>query len=531
MQSSRIRPSSPSPTQNLGAWVRSQRLMCVLALGFALLSPISRAQKAIRVPQKPVSEVVPGEILIGVHASQDDAKEAARLNTTVGTVIGRQADLHAYRMRLRPGLTIAAAIARLRLRGDVAYAEPNHIYHVNSIPNDTYYANQYAPHTVQAEQAWDIWNPVSPVILAIVDTGIDGTHPDLTNKMYRDGSGNILGYNSVTGQTGAAADDFGHGTHCAGIAAAQINNGVGIAGIAGWNGNASTTDTTYTKLMPVKVLDSNGNGTDVTVADGITWAANNGAQVISMSLGGPDTSSTLNAAVQYAWNKGCVIVAAAGNNGANTFSYPAACANVISVAATDSTDTLANFSNYGSWVSVAAPGVNIFSTVPTYQTNGGFGTNYNYLSGTSMATPHVAGEAALILAQNPTLTNSQVSALITSNVDPYTPYYANGSIVPGGGRINVYKALLAAGGGIGLPRRALQSRGHRWKYHSQFDMECASQRDELQYQTFPRERRPLYEYRYRSHSDNLRRHRSDQRHYLLLCGQRSGRAGGRSQLQ
>ncbi|MCW3055579.1 MAG: alkaline serine protease, subtilase family, partial [Chthonomonadales bacterium] len=262
--------------------------LVLLALGIACFTTPSYAQQPIQMPGVPVPAVVPNEVIVGVFTAQDDAQEAARLNTIGATVVGRQPELHAYRMRLPAGMTIATAITRFKQRADVSYAEPNHLYHIASTPNDTSYANQYGPQKVQANLAWDIWNPITPVVIAIVDTGIDGTHPDLTNKMYRDGSGAIIGYNALTSTIGNASDDFGHGTHCAGIAAAQINNGVGIAGIAGWTGGA--TDTTYTKLMPVKVLDSNGNGSDTTVGSGIVWAADHGAKIISMSLGGTDTS-------------------------------------------------------------------------------------------------------------------------------------------------------------------------------------------------------------------------------------------------
>jgi hypothetical protein len=138
-------------------------------------------------------------------------------------------------------------------------------------------------------------------------------------------------------------------------------------------------------------------------------------------------------------------VAAAGNSSSSALSYPAAYPNVLAVAATTSSDTLDYYSNYGPWVNVAAPGGTIYSTLPTYATAGNFGTNYGYLSGTSMASPHVAGEAALLFAQNPALTNSQVRGLILSNVDPYTPYSGR-TIASGAGRINVYRALQAAGG-------------------------------------------------------------------------------------
>src|SRR5262249_22194575 len=137
----------------------------------------------------------------------------------------------------------------------------------------------------------------------------------------------------------------------------------GIAGIAGWN-PAIANSNSFTKLMGVKVLDSNGSGSDAGVASGITWAADHGASVISLSLGSNQTSTTLSNAVQYAWNKGCVIIAAAGNSSSSSVFYPAGYPNAIAVAATDSSDKLASFSNYGSWVQVAAPGVNIFSTLP-----------------------------------------------------------------------------------------------------------------------------------------------------------------------
>src|SRR5262249_30473821 len=162
-------------------------------------------------------------------------------------------------------------------------------------------------------------------------------------KMLRDANGNILGYDAINQVASAASDGFGHGTHCAGIAAAQVDNGIGIAGIAGWNGAAGTSDTSDTLIMPVQSLNSSRSRTDASVANGITWAADHGAKVISMSLGGPTYSTTLDNAIQYAWGKGCVIVAAAGNNGNSGYSYPGADANVISVAASDGSDKLASF--------------------------------------------------------------------------------------------------------------------------------------------------------------------------------------------
>lgn len=396
------------------------------------------------------SEVVPGEILVGMRPGRDDLR-APRLMTTVGKSMAHLSALRVHRVLLRPGVSIDQAVAQMRRQADVLFAEPNHIVRLCSVPNDTNFASQYALINIQADKAWDKWTPRAPVIIAIVDTGVDSGHPDLTNKILRDAQG-IVGYDANTGLRNDALDIYGHGTHCAGIAAAQVNNGtsiagMGMAGVAGWNGQAAVSDTKYTKIMPVRVFyyDASNNlvGTDLTVANGIRWAADNGAKVISLSLGG-GSSSTLQSAVNYALGKHCVIVAAAGNSQSNALFYPAGYAGVISVAATDRTDTLAYFSNYGSWVLTAAPGWDIFSTLPTYATPSGFGMNYGNLYGTSMACPHVAGEAALIWAQNPTLTDADVKRIITTSVDPYKPYGSQ-SIVSGGGRINVSKALDAAG--------------------------------------------------------------------------------------
>jgi thermitase len=394
------------------------------------------------------AQVVPREILVGLREAPGKSPTALRAVDTVGAAAGYQPRLQVLRVRLKPGGTVVAAIERLQKQPGVLYAEPNNLVRALATPNDPYYGDQYAPQKVQANLAWDIWNPQAQAVIAIVDTGIDSSHPDLTNKIYRDASG-IVGYNALTGVRSNAFDENGHGTHCAGVAAAEINNGVGIAGIAGWNPNVVNSNS-YIKLMPVKALDADGSGSDASVADGIVWAADHGAKVISLSLGSSGSSTTLSNAVQYAWNRGCVIVAAAGNESTSLRSYPGAYTNVISVAATDTNDRLTSFSNYGTWVRVTAPGSQILSTTPTYDTGQGLFLDYDFLSGTSMATPHVAGEAALILSQAPSLTNSQVSTLITANVDAYTPYFGR-TIATGAGRINIYKALLAAGAAAVTP--------------------------------------------------------------------------------
>lgn len=376
-------------------------------------------------------EVVPGEVLVGIKASFDGPGTSGTLTSAIGSEIGSIPDIHVHQIKLNSGVTIDQAIAQLTQRPEVAFVEPNHVVHALSTPNDPRWSVQYGPKQIQADVAWDYWNPQWQVVIAIVDTGVDYNHPDLANKIFADANGSIIGFSAYNG--GNPLDDNGHGSHCAGIAAAQTNDGTGIAGVAGWNGDPTYSDTYFTQIMPCKVLSGSGSGSDFSVAQGITFATNNGANVISMSLGG-GFSSTMDSACQNAWNNGLVIVAAAGNSGSSSKSYPAGFNHVIAVAATDSSNRLASYSNYGSWVQVAAPGSSVYSC----WRNGGYAT----ASGTSMACPHVAGEVALVWANNAGLANADMFGIITSNFDSYTPY--NGRTIAGG-RVNAYKAILAAG--------------------------------------------------------------------------------------
>lgn len=381
--------------------------------------------------------VVPGEVLVGLRARQHGDRGIGDIARLVGRVSARLRAINAWRIQLGAGLSVESALVRLRPRQEVVWAEANRYVAAQTVPNDPSYSQQYGPQITQADRSWDIWQPQSQVVVAIVDTGIDWNHPDLTDVIYRDGTGAPIAWN-VQANSSNALDDNGHGTHCAGIAAAHINNGTGIAGVAGWSTIVPGSDS-YIRVMPVKALDQYGNGTDADIASGILWAVSNGAKVISLSVGSTTPTTTLDNAVQYAWNQGALIVAAAGNGASNIPFYPAAYPNVLSVAATDSTDTLTGFTEYGSWVMAAAPGQNILSTWP--------GGSYASQSGTSMSCPHVAGEAAAILSQNPILTNAEVSNLICCLVDPCAPWQ-NQSISWWGGRINIFRAIAAAGTGI-----------------------------------------------------------------------------------
>lgn len=248
--------------------------------------------------------------------------------------------------------------------------------------------------------AWQSCYQGQGITVAVIDTGIDLDHPDLAANL-------VAGKSFVSG-TSSADDDAGHGTHVAGIIAAVSNNG-GVIGVA-----------PEASLMPVKVLDSAGSGSIAEVADGIIWAADNGAEVINLSLGTVSSSATLKEAVDYAYKQGVLVVAAGGNCGDSSYYlngcsyqdqpvYPGAYSNVMAVASTDSSDNQSSFSNQGSYIDVAAPGSTIYSTYPA--------SSYATMSGTSMATPHVAGLAALVWSKNSGLTNQEVGAQIKNTAE------------------------------------------------------------------------------------------------------------------
>jgi thermitase len=283
--------------------------------------------------------------------------------------------------------TAAERVAALKSNPEIEYVEPDSIATKVEVPNDPMIGSQWGLAKIQSFGAWDTTHGSGSVNIAVLDTGVDGGHPDV--------GGNISLRANFTNVPDGDID--GHGTHVAGIASAITNNGIGIAGVG------------YTShIMSGKVLDDNGSGYYSWIANGIMWAADNGASVINMSLGGSSGSTALQQAIQYAWSKGSIVVAAAGNSGSQRAFYPAYYTPAIAVAATDQNDKKASFSNYGSWVDVAAPGVSILSS---YQ------GNYAYLSGTSMATPFVSGLAALVKGDHPDWTNAQIVNKIETSAD------------------------------------------------------------------------------------------------------------------
>ncbi len=328
-------------------------------------------------------------------------------------------------------------VEKFKGRNDVIYAEPNYIAYALMVPNDPYYKYQWHLDNptyggIQMEEAWDI-SAGAGVTVAVVDTGIrKGT--DLANTCF------VTGYDYVNKDTDPT-DDNGHGTHVAGTVAQSTDNGVGVAGVA------------YKScLMPVKVLDATGSGTYADVASGIIYAADNGAKVINLSLGGSSDSQTLKDAVAYAYQKGVTVIAAAGNDSSSTLSYPAAYdAYVIAVGATRYDETLAYYSNYGPSLDLVAPG----GDLNVDQNGDGYGDGvlqqtftktgrviswaYWFYQGTSMAAPHVSGVTALLLAKGNATTPDQIrTALQSTAEDLGTPSRDD---TYGWGLVNAYAAL------------------------------------------------------------------------------------------
>ena len=362
-----------------------------------------------------------------------------------------KADAKHFRVIKVPEGKVLEKVKEYSERTDVDYAEPNYYAYAFWSPNDPYYSYQWDLDNpvyggIQMEQAWGIQTGSASVVVAVVDTGVAYENysklrkryylaPDLANTVF------VPGYDFVENDT-HPNDDNSHGTHVTGTIAQSTDNGLGVAGIA-FN----------TAIMPVKVLDRYGSGTYADVADGIVWATDHGADIISLSLGGSSPSSTLEGAVKYAYDHGVTVIAAAGNDGSSRLSYPAAYDDcVIAVGATRYDETLAYYSNYGTSLDLVAPGgdtrvdqngdghvdgilQNTFN--PNTKNTGDFG--YWFFQGTSMATPHVSGVAALLLAQGNAGTPDEVrTALQETAEDLGAPGRDN---TYGWGLVNAYAAL------------------------------------------------------------------------------------------
>ncbi|HSQ82921.1 MAG TPA: S8 family serine peptidase [Casimicrobiaceae bacterium] len=343
-----------------------------------------------------------GHILVAPKSSVDDATFAGALSRGGGHSIGRIGGTRVHIVNVPPG-NEEAAVRRLQADPAVKFAEVDRLISAAGTANDPYYTSEWHLPDIGAPTAWD-YATGSGVTIAILDTGVDGTHPDLVSQM-------VPGWNFYNNSSNTA-DSNGHGTAVAGTAAAATNNAAGVASVAGG-----------ARIMPVVIADPNAWAYWSTVAQGITWAADHGARVASLSYQGASASSTIQSAASYLRSKGGVLFVAAGNTGAIDNTAPTSLMMVVS--AIQQGDTLASFSTYGSFVDISAPGNNIISTA--------MGGGYWNCWGTSFATPIVAATAALILSERPDFTPSQVDATLESTAKDlgapgYDVYYGYGNV-------------------------------------------------------------------------------------------------------
>ncbi|HYI66867.1 MAG TPA: S8 family serine peptidase [Candidatus Limnocylindrales bacterium] len=406
----------------------SRALSTLLAVLFLLASAIPVAAGDPEPPKTPDSaEVVPGEVVVKWH----DADRGPAVARARGLAIVAELGVPGKGMPSllsTEGRGTDEVLAELRADPAVAYAEPNYVVRlvedpsVAAVPvNDPKTAGQYSLDRMMVRDAWSLDKGGSGVV-AVLDTGVQANHRDLSGRV-------LPGYDFVNNDTNAA-DDNGHGTWVAGIIASKPNDGYGIAGVS-WSD----------KILPVKVMSRTGTGDTADLTAGIIWAANHGATVINMSVGGFPAAQYVQDAVNYAWGKGVVLVGAAGNNNREETFYPASFTNVVSVSATQINDEFSHWSSYGPKVDVSAPGSSVQTTnctVCTYADHHTWG-DHTYISGTSFATPNVAGVIALIRARYPSYTPAQVvSRLITTADDLGRPGYENRY---GNGRVNAFRAL------------------------------------------------------------------------------------------
>jgi len=442
---------------------------------------------------------IPGEVLVKFRTGYTVATATSALSQVGAKMIQTFPRINVWHLKLEAAQSVTEAVNTLNALSTVEYAEPNYIYHTCVMPNDQYLSLQWGLHNtgqtdgiadadIDAPEAWDIQTGNNSVLIGIIDTGVNYNHEDLANNIRTnpgedawadpnnpqtgngvddDGNGMVddwKGWNFVT-KTNDAMDDEGHGTHCAGIIGAEGNNDIGIAGI-NWQA----------QILPLKFLNSNGEGNSIDAVAAIFYAIDMGVDILSNSWGSNEESLTLKDAITAANNAGILFVAAAGNDGINTDNYPnyPSChdvPNVVSVAASDDEDLRSIWgsdggggggsdcgscgfimyrkpiplawdndprtyatsgSNYGAvTVDLAAPGTEIYST---------YLSSYRSLSGTSMATPFVAGVAGLLKAQNPNLTHLEIKQILLENTDHLTDF--DGKSVSKG-RINAFNALTA----------------------------------------------------------------------------------------
>jgi subtilisin family serine protease len=357
------------------------------------------------------SATAPSSLIVKVVAGLTTDQQAEIVARNGGTLTSSIPALRLLIVAVAPA-EVDATLARYHADSQVQNVELNKTRTSEAVPNDPLYVNQWALPKIGWDQVFGVITPTGSAKVALLDTGVDASHPELAGKVVP-GTSILDGSNGMT-------DPSGHGTWLAGIIAAQTDTlpvqGIAALAYAG------------VQIVPVTVLNANGEGQDSDVIAGVLWAADHGADVILMAFSAPDFSQNLQDAIDYAWSKGVVVVAAVGNNAVSTPTFPAGDRGVMGVAATDPSDALAPFSNAGQAVFIAAPGVDI----QTIDLNG----NYIVISGTSTSAAYVAGLAAFMKAVDPTLSNGVIVGRIARNADP-----AGTQDQTGNGRINMPRAL------------------------------------------------------------------------------------------
>ena len=452
-------------------------LLCLLVTALFVM-PISAVKNETKVSSNNIhiqhTEFLPGEFIVKfkdspIHFTHLDILNEKCQVHSMEKIFQKSGNTildNIYLVKVPKDSDILSIIEEYASHPDVIYAEPNGIAHPFIIPNDPYFPVQwYLDNTgqesgtpdcdIDAPEAWEKMVGSPDIVIAIVDSGIDFTHPDLADNIWIN-EDEIPDNNLDDDENGYVDDvrgwDFayndndpmdlnGHGTICAGVVGAICDNGIGSAGVC-WN----------CKIMDVQISNYKWVGSFTDIASGIQYAADNGANVISLSFGWYNKNDEIiKDACEYANDIGVVLVAAAGNDGVSAKACPASFENVISVAGTNNNDSILDTfsygeevkSNYGLWVDVAAPGQHIYSTMPTYTVyfneEYGMNMNYTYASGTSLSAPIVAGVVGLMLSKNSSLSPDEVTKLIRKSVDRYHSIYYLGT-----GRIDAYKAMTKA---------------------------------------------------------------------------------------
>ena len=389
--------ASATPRMTLG----NVATFLAVVLFAALALPAAAAARP-----EPATDVVAGRILVKFTPGASAAAKSAARSAVGATKINSIPQLGVDVLKV-PDAASATALSRLQRNPNVAYAELDRPVELDGVtPNDPDFSRQWGTTVTRTDEAWST-SKGDAVTIAVLDTGVT-VNSDLQGKV-------LPGRNILTG-TADTSDGHGHGTFSAGVAASSTNNAHAVAGY-GWNA----------KVLPVKVMESTGNMSDL--AAGITWAADNGAHIISMSLSGPSGTTTLSSAVKYAVGKNVLLVAAAGNQGDVAVRYPAAYPEVIGVAGSDAADARYSWSNYGSWVDVAAPGVN--------RSMSRTGTIGSY-AGTSSATPAVAGILAIARANHADAASIRTALEAAAKPVPYVNH----------GRVDAQGMMSLLAGGV-----------------------------------------------------------------------------------